>query len=377
MILRRLRLTDVRSYATLDWRPGPGLNVIVGANGSGKTNLLEAIAMVCGMRLRPIVREADLIRRGAGAMGIVARLERDAARGEDVREHDVAFRIGGRSRRLTRDDNPARPGQDGMPTMVPFTPDDLDMVKGGPEARRQLLERDFAQLSLAHRDLLRRYGRAVVQRNAVLRAAADGTAREDALPVWDESVARLGASVQAWRARTVAAMAPRASAAYDRVAARASRFALIYRPRLDLRPDGAGGTHADLDDPRRLLASLHAARPAELARGYTLVGPHRDDLGFTLDGNEMRGFASQGEERTAVIAVKLAFLEHLYAERLERPLLALDDVLSELDERRQEHLLSEANPFQTFLTTAVSVPEVAATVWRTVGGGLREWRAGG
>lgn len=380
MNLRRLALVDVRSYRTLEWRPAPGLNLIVGANGSGKTNLLEAIALTAGMRLRPLVREADLVRHGAEAMRIAADFEADAP--TDGGSHEVTFQLAGRSRRYLRDGNPARPGQEGMPSLVAFTPDDLDVVKGGPEARRHLLERDMAQLSVTYRDLLRRYNRALAQRNALLRAMAAGASGDAELTTWDEAVAGLGAAVQRWRAAAVSALAPRVAQTYDSLAGAPSAMVLSYRPRLALDDPGAGrpsppppagDAHADA---ARLLAALRNARPAEVARGYTLVGPHRDDLGFELAGSEMRGIASQGEQRTAVVAVKLALLGHLAEGRADRPLLALDDVLSELDEMRQDRLMQAAKGYQTFVTTAASVPGLRAQVWRAGGGGLSEWRAG-
>lgn len=394
MILLRLALADFRSYRALEWRPDVGLNLVVGPNGSGKTNLLEALALVTGMRLRPLVRESDLVRRGASGLAVVAEVAADP--GLPGGAHEIALRLSGRSRRRLRDGNPFRAGQEGTPALVAFTPDDLDVVKGGPDARRHLLERDLAQLSLAYSDAMRRYNRALVQRNALIRAVAAGERGEHDLLPWDEAVAGLGADVQGWRAQAVRALAPRVAAAYDRIAAASSRLVLTYRPRLRLGEDddrvragedavaptaaGEGAENGAEDgDPtaRALLLGLHAARRAELARGYTLVGPHRDDLGFELGGSEMRAFASQGEQRTAVVAIKLALLEHLSEERGDRPLLVLDDVLSELDEARQERLLEAAKGYQTFVTTTACAPGLEATVWRAAGGGVTPWRADG
>ncbi len=376
MILRRIALVDVRSYRALEWQPDAAMNVVVGPNGTGKTNLLEAIALVGGMRLRPLVHEGDLVRHGAAGMAITAELGVDAeARGGT---HEITFRLSGRSRRYLRDGQPLRPGQDGTPALVAFTPDDLDLVKGGPDARRHLLERDLSQLSLAYRDLLRRYARAVVQRNALLRAVAAGERGEGEIAPWDEAVAKLGADVQRWRADAIGQLAPSVADAYDALAGRPSAFAVSYRPRRmlgeDRDPSTTGG--APGDEAASLLAALRAARRAELARGYTLLGPHRDDLDFVLGGAEMRAFASQGEQRTAVVAVKLALLRRLAERRGDRPLLVLDDVLSELDETRQDRLLGAAKGFQTFVTTTSAAPSADAKVWRTGGGGLTPWLAG-
>ena len=370
MILREITLQDVRSYAHLAWQPTPAVNLLVGPNGSGKTNVLEAVALLAGMRLRPLVRDSDLVRRGALGMRIRARVGRDG--NETAQPHDIEVALSGRSRRYLRDGSAARPGQDGTPSVVAFTPDDLELVKGGPDARRHLLERDLAQLSMAYRDLLRRYARALMQRNAMLRAVATGERREPDLAPWDEAAATLGAAVQHWRHQAIAAIAPAVRGAYDRMAGAEADLRLTYRPRQALAESAQG----DAPDEGRLLAALRAARQAELARGYTLVGPHRDDLGFTLGGNEMRGFASQGEQRTAVVAIKLALLDHLTHEHGDRPLLLLDDVLSELDGTRQDRLLRGAKGYQTLVTTTALPPGLEALVWRTGGGGLTACPAG-
>lgn len=404
MILLRLGLRDFRSYAALVWEPGPGLNLVVGPNGSGKTNALEAVCLAAGMRLRPIARDLDLLRHASASLRVVATLAPDAvvpgAAGAAGREgdgdgavHTVEVAIAGRSRRYLRDGQAARPASDGTPSVVAFTPDDLDVVKGGPDSRRQLLERDLAQASLAYRDLLRRYTRALTQRNAVLRAIGEGNAGDDALEPWDVAVATAGAGVQAWRAQALAVLAPMAAAAYARVAGPGKAFAVAYRARTRLdAPTGAPDGPPAGDPPPRaqaatdpaaevaegasaLRAALRAAHSAEIARGYTLVGPHRDDLAFRLDGREMRAYASQGEQRSAVVCLKMALLEYLEARRGDRPLLVLDDVLSELDAVRQDRLLEAAKGYQTFIsTTAVPAAVAGARIVRAGGGTLEPWQ---
>lgn len=364
MILRRLRLADFRSYSHLTWEPSPGMNVILGANGSGKTNLLEAVALLAGLRLRPAARDRDLVREGAGSLRVDAALA-----GDEGGEHEVSLQLSPQARRYLLDGRATRAGAEGTPAAVAFTPDDLELVKGAPEARRRLLERDLAQVSLAYRDLLRRYGRALAQRNALLRAMGEGRAGEGELAPWDEAVATLGAGVQAFRRRVVDALSPRVAAGYRRLAGEGHRLEFAYRPCIDAAgaAEGAAGTEEEL------LRALRTARTLERARGHTLVGPHRDDLAFRLDGREMRAFASQGEQRSAVVCVKIALLEYLGEVRADRPLLVLDDVLSELDASRQERLLEAAKGHQAFVSSTAAPPVAEAAVVRTERGGLRAW----
>ena len=371
MILRRLALADFRSYASLAWEPASGLNLVVGENGTGKTNLLEAIALCAGMRLRSLPRDVDMIRRGAVALRIVAVLGPDLAQTGGVRE--IAVALMGRSRRYLLDGSPVRSGTDGTPAVVAFTPDDLDIVKGGPDVRRQLLERDLGQLSIAYRDLMRRYGRALTQRNALLRAIAQDEARIEELYPWDEAVAQTGSAVQRWRREAIEALQPFVHDAYRKVSGGRGEMRFSYRPRLSLDASEAAG-----EEPGegRLLGSLRSSRRAELARGYTLVGPHRDDLGFELDGRDMRGYASQGEHRTAVVCVKMGLLERLWEVRRDRPILVLDDVLSELDAMRQDRLLEAAKGYQTFVSSTVPTPGLEAHIVQTGGGRLRAWQEG-
>jgi DNA replication and repair protein RecF len=377
MILTRLDLEQFRSYATLVWRPEPGVNLVVGENGSGKTNLLEAVALLAGLRLRPVQTDLDMVREGATGLRVVGTMAPDPDREMGATTHTIAVAVAGRLRRYQRDAVPARAGAEGTPTVVAFTPDDLEIVKGGPEIRRRLLERDLGQVSLHYRDLQRRFGRVLAQRNALLRAIADGRSGEGELRPWDEAVAEIGSAVQRWRAQTIAALAPAVADAYRRVAAGRGTLVVRYRPRTaPAGGEAAAGAPAP-GDREALLQALRASRAVERVRGHTLVGPHRDDLAFELDGRDMRGFASQGEQRTAVVCVKVSILEHLRATREDRPLLVLDDVLSELDRGRQERLLAVAKGYQTFVSSTFVPPGVHGAAWRTGGGGLEAWPADG
>lgn len=373
MILRRLSLTDFRSYERLEWEPAGQLNLVVGDNGSGKTNVLEAISLLAGLRLRHLLRDVDMVRRGADVLRVVGQMDGDTV-GQDG-AHEVAVALMGRTRRYLVNGLSSRPGEKHTPAIVAFTPDDLDIVKGAPEIRRQLLERDLGQISLGYRDLMRTYARAVAQRNALLRRIGQGQALPTELDPWDLSVARTGSAVQRWRANEVRTLQPLIKEGYGRLSEHRGILRVTYRPKVDL----AATDEIDGQEPTEetLLRSFRQARAAEIARGHTLIGPQRDDLGFALDGREMRGFASQGEQRTAVVCVKLALLERLADLRGDRPLLVLDDVLSELDPRRQDRLLQDAKGYQTFVSSTVPAPGLGAAVVHAGGGRVQAWPAAG
>lgn len=370
---------------------------ISGPNASGKTNLLEAIAYVGGVRLRPFARDRDLVQFGEPGFRIQARV-----RGRDGREADIEVRVEGRTRRFLREGKPVRPGSPGMPVLITFTPDDLDIVKGAPDQRRRILEQDIGGHSVPMRDIGARYLRIVKQRNALLSQVRDGLASPGSLVPWDAALCDLGGRLQALRAVALRDLAPVLDVSHRRVAmvesgadgtgvardgscgegpVRTSRFEIRYRP------SGSGGSVEDPDQGGRaetregftqegegragpalseldlrkihaeaLQASVERVRSVEIARGHTLVGPHRDDLEFVLDGRDMRLYASQGQQRTAVIALKAAIVERVTEALEDPPVVLLDDVLSELDPFRQHRLRTLWQGVQTFVTTAEPVP---------------------
>lgn len=353
MQLDRLWLTDFRSYREADVALAPGLTAILGANGEGKSNLLEAVGWLGGLRsFRGAPTEA-LVRVGA---------ERAVVRGEAVRagrslliECEVA--PGGRSR-IVVNRNPVRRARDGLDHLraVVFSPDDLVLVKGGPSERRRYL--DDLLVGLDPRLDARRseLDRILKQRSALLKQAGGRLGDEVAttLEVWDS---RLAAAGDAWadaRADLVEVLAPEVANAYRDLAG-AGEVRLTYAP--PWRPDG-------------LAAALLDARRDELRRGVSLVGPHRDDLDVTLAGLPSRTHASQGEQRTLALALRLAAARRLAVAMETAPLLLLDDVFSELDARRSAALLAHLPPGQTVITTASELPEGTApeVVLRVEGG---------
>jgi DNA replication and repair protein RecF len=342
-----------RNLAPLTLEPGPGFNVFAGDNGHGKTNLLEAIYAVCTLRSFRTRRLAELIGFGRTE----ARLGAEVERGSSVRTYELTLTPGGRQVRL--DAKTVRPASRyfGGFQVVLFAPEDLTVARGAPADRRAFLDRAVFQRASEYLGEAQDYDKVLRSRNAVLRAAqgrgpAAGRPRDSAglLAVYDERLAELGARRVRRRASLVAELTPRMRAAFAAISrgdlAADARYAPAW---LD-----AG---ADLDDEPALVEglakALAGARPVDLARAVTTVGPHRDDLDLTLDGRSAASFASQGQLRALILAWKIAELELLAEAHGEAPVLLLDDVSSELDPQRNQYLFDFlcAKRTQCFVTT--------------------------
>lgn len=340
MLLTALRLADFRNYPALDFTPAPGLNVFVGPNAQGKSNLLEAIALLATGKSFRARREVELIRDGmqlaeiAGAARIPA--------GAIVLRASIQ-RTGGGARKTFEVNGSAVgfAGFLGRARVVTFVPADLGLASGGPALRRTFLNGALAQLSPAYYRDLARYGKIVQQKAALLRGAI-GADRALLLAYNDELLAP-GAALMSARAAFVADIAAAARGVYERWPGARERLEIAYAP--NVAPAGEG--------PRDALAAALAAHvETELRRKTTLVGPHRDDLRLTIDGRPLDAFGSQGQQRTAVLALKVAEYETMRARAGDAPILLLDDVLSELDAERAGGFLAAVGSFeQAFLTT--------------------------
>jgi DNA replication and repair protein RecF len=349
----RLRLFAFRNYAAETVELGSGLNVIAGRNAQGKTNLLEAVATVALTRSPRAATAADVIAWGQPAAHLEAAIHRPAAAVTiDLRLHrsDASERVG---RSISLDGRP-RPARSvlGLCPVVLFWPEDLLVVKGAPEARRRLCDVVLAQLEPRTAAEMVRFRRVLEQRNALLRRVRAGEASPAPLAGFTEELVRAGGWVRAARARLVAALQPLAAEGLAALSDGSERLGLAYAV------DGDGGDPPPADPEavsEALARTLRQRAGDELARGVTLAGPHRDDVVITLDGRPARAAASQGQQRSIVLAWKLAEVRHLAAATGTTPVLLLDDVLSELDGERRRRLLDELGAgrgTQALLTTS-------------------------
>jgi DNA replication and repair protein RecF len=324
MLVTRLRVRDFRSYAAADVALGAGLTVLHGANGAGKTNLLEALYFGCTGRSCRTTNEREVVRFDAQATRVTV----DGRDRDGVHELAVGFQPG-EPKRLTADGAPVERLLDvaARPLVSVFLPDRLELVKGPPGLRRSHLDQVVAALWPARAATRRAYAQALAQRNALLGRVRGGRGTRTALGAWDLELARHGVALRDDRGRAVALLAQRIADAAAELGL-AGAVELRYRPR------------SRAETPEALAAELAERVDADLERGFTGHGPHRDDLLLLRDGRELRAFGSQGEQRLVLLALLLAERETLAQERGAPPLLLLDDVMSELDATRRERLVA-------------------------------------
>ncbi|HYK95234.1 MAG TPA: DNA replication and repair protein RecF [Candidatus Dormibacteraeota bacterium] len=346
-LLESLRLTDLRAYASLVAEFGPGPQLVWGPNAAGKTSLLEAMVILARGASHRTTADVELIRWGSDVTRIVGLSAGDEIEVGLVRPGSAAaaggarkrVRVNGVARRATALSERLR--------VVLFAPEDMLLVAGSPALRRGTLDHLAATLFPGYASDLATYGRALQQRNGLLRAIRDEAASREELRYWDRPLLDSGGAVVATRHDLLAQLAGPLAAAHAEIApeeAAAGALALEYVTNAPLFPG---------ESPRDALARrLAETAEKELWNGTTLVGPHRDDLAFVMEGRDLAAFASRGQQRTAILALKLAELDLVTAHDARPPLLLLDDVFSELDPGRRAHLVRRiADLPQAFVTT--------------------------
>jgi DNA replication and repair protein RecF len=371
LILTSVELVDVRNYASVQFTPPPGLTVLLGDNAQGKSNLLEAIAMLATGKSFRTTHEGEIVREGCERATITGHAQVLAG---EVRLGCIIV-SGPRGVRKTYAVN----GEEvrytsflGRARVVTFAPADLALVTGAPSLRRAALNAALAQESPRYYRLLADYGRTLAQKNALLRGMVD--VDEELLDTYDERLVELGAPLVVERARYVEALAHvvgRVSASWSGPDALHAPVTIDYQPNVAIVRGAEVATIA-----QALRSALRTRRAAERARGQSLVGPHRDDLVFRLGGRELGAYGSQGEQRTAVLALKVAEYTVMRERAGEAPLLVLDDVLSELDAQRQTAFLTNIGTVeQAFVTSAGELPRAPiAAAYRVAGAALTRLR---
>ena len=360
MHVRQLVVTDFRSYATAQLDLGPGVTTLVGLNGQGKTNLVEAIGYAASLSSHRVATDQPLVRFGAERATIRAVVVRHG------RDSTIDLELNpGRANRAHLNRSPVPRPRDVLGTLrtVLFAPEDLALVKGDPAERRRFLDElitaRWPRLSGVRAD----YDRVLRQRSTLLKSLA-GRPRsviEDAastLDVWDEQLAAFGAEILETRLNTLADLQPHVIEVYAAIAPRNNRATLDYKSGI-----GVTGVTAREALVGLLIERMRERRGEEIARGLCLVGPHRDDLLLGLGELPARGYASHGESWSFALSLRLACFALLRADGVE-PVLVLDDVFAELDEVRRSHLAGMVADAEQVLITAA----VAADVPGSLGG---------
>jgi DNA replication and repair protein RecF len=346
MRLTRLTLTDFRGYPAAELHPDPGLTIVAGPNGAGKTNLLEAVHVAITGRSHRAAADHELVRHGQPFARVRLDLA-DEAGGQPAAielvipgegapaEVRKRLTVNGAPRRATTVSETAR--------SVLFRPEEMLLLIGSPAERRRFLDGILAQRDRrAARDLADLL-RVLAQRNALLRAIRREEATDEGLGFWDEQLAQVGSRVMAARLRLVRELGERIPALHDAVAPPDEGDASVELTYLDTLKEAWPDRPAGADDPEALAAAFRRriadARQKEMWNGVSLVGPQRDDLRVALGGRDVAAHASRGQQRTIIVALKLAERDLLGAEDAPAPIVLLDDVFSELDRDRAERTL--------------------------------------
>jgi len=328
-------LRDYRNYETCALHPCDGVTVLLGDNGQGKTNLLEAVYLTCTGRSHRTHADRELIRRGADYASVKIRTERRDGM------HDVEVllsRTGKRTIRVAGQEIRRSGELLGHVTGVLFSPEDLRTVKDGPAERRRFVDMALSQLNPAYYYTMQRYNRALKQRNNLLREAVASPSLLKTLDAWDEQLASNGVELMRMRRAYVERLSEEAGRMHADIAEGREALSIAYRPSL------SG------DTVEEALEALFAAREQDTRRLTTTSGPHRDDVAVLIDGWDVRAYGSQGQQRTAALSMRLAELTVMRERMGEWPVLMLDDVMSELDPGRRRRLVERLEGIQTLVT---------------------------
>ena len=341
MRIEQLKLRNFRNYRELTLRPHPGVNLFYGRNGSGKTNLLEAIHYCSLGRSHRITNDINavkngesfalssvLIRNGLGRREIAVRFHPDETQKKEILID---------KKRISRFSDMM-----GCLRCVIFSPEDLGLIKEGPSMRRRYLDMMISQINRGYFIALQQYKAAMDQRNTVIRNLRANTGNLSVLSAFEETMSVPAAVIIRERRKIISLLSDIAADTYRRVSDTDESFRISY--------------HSSLKEETEMEETLcrlyQKSREDDIRMGFTSVGPHRDDLALTLNKNNMKQFASQGQIRTAALSMKLSQMQILRNMSGDEPVLLLDDVMSELDRKRRICLIREISSFQTFITCA-------------------------
>ena len=389
MLLTHLSLSNFRNYRRLELNLPPGAVVFHGENAQGKTNLLEAVYLLATTRSARAGSDAELVRweaseDGIGAARVVGRATRGRAEVQvemAVMARDGAAPAAGppaRSAKRLRVNGLPRRATDviGQVLAVLFTSQDIDLLTGAPALRRRYLDITLSQVDHAYLRALQRYQRVMQQRNVLLKRIQEGKAAADQLQSWNEEMVAQGSVITVTRAAAVAALNERAAELHAGLSGGREVLSISYVPQLA--EERRGGLPDSAEQLRTIYRTAISRRQAkEIAAGVSLIGPHRDDLRFDLDGRAAGAFGSRAQQRTVALALRLAEASFLRERSGETPVLLLDDILSELDEHRRASVVAVVEETEQALITTADLSQFGdgfierATVFEVAGGTVR------
>ena len=357
MYLESLNLRHFRNYTEQNVSFTAAKTIILGDNAQGKSNLIEAVEILSALKSHRTSRDRELIQSSETSAQIVGQLDRLATGNVELA---ITLRANGR-RTVALNGLAQRRQLDflGKLNMVQFSSLDLDLVRGGPDCRRSWIDGLLVQLEPIYAHILQQYNHILRQRNARLKTLKAGEqGSSDDLVLWDAQLAVAGSRVIRRRDRVIQRLLPFAQHWHEAISGKSEQLQINYRPNVSVEPDSNNLDQTNLDQTSpeaiqsKFLDKIQEKRTIELYQGTSLVGPHRDDIEFTVNDTTARQYGSQGQQRTLVLALKLAELKLIEDVIGEPPILLLDDVLAELDLHRQNQLLDAIQDrFQTLITT--------------------------
>lgn len=342
MRVESLYIKNFRNISGIELKPAPGTNIIFGDNAQGKTNLLEAIWLFSGAKSFRGAKDSEFTRFDENA----ARLDLTFSAQEREQSASIRFSDGKKTVYLNEIKQESVTKLAGTFCTVVFSPDHLSLIKQGPEKRRKLIDSSLCQAYPKYIKILDGYQKSLKQRNFLLKDIQGHPSLNDMLYVWDNNLLEYGTYIISMRARYIKKLAALAKTYYSGISQGKEEFSAIYAPSFDGEIDGQNRE----DIKKKLHEALENSRLDDIRHGTTLIGPHRDDMDIMLSGVSARNFGSQGQQRSCILALKLAECGILEERNNEPPVVLFDDVMSELDKSRRDFLLNQLKDKQTFIT---------------------------
>lgn len=332
MIIESIELKNYRNYDELHMEFSPGTNILYGNNAQGKTNILEAVYVCCTTKSHRGSKDRDMIHFHEDESHIKL----------NIRKNDVPYRIDmhlkkNKAKGVAINGVPIRKASElfGIVNVVFFSPEDLNLIKNGPAERRKFIDLELCQLNRLYVHSLVSYNRILMQRNKLLKELMFKPEFEETLDIYDMQLVQFGREIIRYRQDFIAQLNEMICGIHFKLSGEKEHLKILYDPDVE----------TDCFEQQ-----LRKNRQQDKKQKTTLTGPHRDDIGFFIDEIDIRKFGSQGQQRTAALSLKLAEIELVKKLVKDYPILLLDDVLSELDGNRQNHLLSAINHIQTMIT---------------------------
>ncbi|XEC95016.1 DNA replication/repair protein RecF [Paenibacillus tarimensis] len=343
MFLKTIALQNYRNYGQIELRTDSQVNLFVGPNAQGKTNLLESIFALALSKSHRTSKDKELI----GWHADTAHIHGEVDKKYGTVKLDLTFSAQGKKAKINGLEQRKLSDFVGTLNVVMFAPEDLEIVKGTPGIRRRFLDMEIGQVQPGYLHTLQQYGKVLLQRNNYLKSASPGAAAQTMLDVWNTQLAEYGVKIIKKRQSFIHKLERWAGTIHSGITAGSEKLRIVYRPSIEINDSPEESVLFE-----QFMIKLTQVKDQELRRGVTLVGPHRDDMVFFINDKEAQIYGSQGQQRTTALSLKLAEIELIHEEIGEYPLLLLDDVLSELDQNRQTQLIETfQRKVQTFITT--------------------------